>query len=59
MEEYCKTHKHGFAGLDEKMKTLPRNQGGEGRHKCPYCAYVEGFEDGAEYERNRNSSSDD
>lgn len=32
--------------LDDVMKTLPENQAGVGRHKCPYCAYERGFEDG-------------
>ncbi len=26
------------------MRTLPDNQGGAGRHKCPYCAYQLGYE---------------
>lgn len=37
------------AKLDGIMKTLPKNQSGGrdgGRHKCPYCAYERGFEDG-------------
>ena len=28
------------------MKSLLNNQGGEGRHKCPYCAYSKGYEAG-------------
>ena len=25
------------------MQRLPENQSGVGRHKCPYCAYREGY----------------
>ena len=25
------------------MRSLPENQSGEGRHKCPYCAYQAGY----------------
>ena len=25
------------------MRRLPENQSGVGRHKCPYCAYREGY----------------
>ena len=25
------------------MQRLPENQAGAGRHKCPYCAYREGY----------------
>ena len=28
--------------LDNLMARLPYNQAGQGRHKCPYCAYGEG-----------------
>ena len=28
--------------LDDLMSRLPYNQAGQGRHKCPYCAYEEG-----------------
>jgi biotin synthase-like enzyme len=28
------------------MVALPENQSGGGRHKCAYCAYEQGFEDG-------------
>lgn len=31
--------------LDEIMGELSENQGGVGRHKCPYCAYEKGFRD--------------
>ena len=31
--------------LDTVMKDLPENQGGAGRHKCPYCAYERGWQD--------------
>ena len=39
--------------LEEIMKTLDRNQGGAGRHKCPYCAYEEGFKHGYEKAKNK------
>ena len=29
--------------LDERIALLPANQSGTGRHKCPYCAYEEGY----------------
>ena len=32
--------------LDSIMRSLPENQSGGGRHKCSYCAYERGFEDG-------------
>ena len=32
--------------LDELMWSLPENQSGGGRHKCPYCAYERGYADG-------------
>lgn len=31
------------APLDDRMTRLPDNQSGEGRHKCPYCAYAHGY----------------
>ena len=36
-----KTHRYA-----EIFETLPENQGGLGRHKCPGCAYEKGFLDG-------------
>ena len=36
------------AEVDHVMRRLPNNQSGEGRHKCPYCAYEAGFEAGME-----------
>ena len=50
---YCLTHSgkrnsHNRKKLDKVMETLDYNQGGEGRHKCPYCAYEEGFKEGYE-----------
>ena len=35
-----------YSYLEDIMKNLPENQGGAGRHKCPYCAYEKGFERG-------------
>jgi len=34
------------ANLDDMMRDLQENQAGAGRHKCPYCAYEQGFEHG-------------
>lgn len=31
------------AALDRIMRELQENQAGEGRHKCPYCAYERGY----------------
>lgn len=31
---------------DSLMRSLPENQSGVGRHKCPYCAYEIGYRDG-------------
>lgn len=33
------------AQLDEALKGIPEFQGGRGRHKCPYCAYEQGWND--------------
>ena len=32
--------------FDAIIKELPLSQAGEGRHKCPYCAYQLGYSDG-------------
>lgn len=32
--------------FDKVMAELPDNQSGKGRHKCPYCAYQQGFNQG-------------
>ena len=51
--ETCTRHGRGTearrAKLDDIMRTLPKSQSGGkegGRHKCSYCAYERGFEDG-------------
>ncbi len=31
------------APLDSRIASLPANQSGAGRHKCPYCAYQQGY----------------
>ena len=36
------------AEFDDIMKELDSNQAGEGRHKCPYCAYQRGYSDASE-----------
>lgn len=40
---HVKSHKREH--LEEIMKSLTEYQGGEGRHKCPYCAYERGWQD--------------
>lgn len=32
--------------VQNKMTTLPTDQGGDGRHKCAACAYEKGFDAG-------------
>lgn len=29
--------------LDRVMRQLPESQAGDGRHRCTYCAYQEGY----------------
>ena len=53
MDTNCEKHDGGDPGLDQLMDNLPSNQGGAGRHKCPYCAYFEGLNKGIEDERIR------
>ena len=38
--------------LDPKIRDLPDNQSGRGRHKCVYCAYLLGLDDGARHRKN-------
>lgn len=43
----CPTHsgrdgENARIPLDDVMRNLPNNQAGEGRHKCPYCAFEVG-----------------
>ena len=52
MIQSCKRHDAKSPGglaaqrpLDHIMTNLHENQGGEGRHKCPYCAYERGWND--------------
>ena len=40
------TCKKNHSQIEEKMKILPTDQGGIGRHKCAACAYEAGFEAG-------------
>lgn len=35
--------------IDHIMCRLPPNQSGAGRHKCPYCAYEQGFSAGVQH----------
>ena len=51
LEEDCTIHAgkhnaHRRENLDNVMQRLPNNQSGKGRHKCPYCAYEAGFQEG-------------
>ena len=39
--------------LEFIMESIRENQGGKGRHKCPYCAYELGFEAGIEHAAGR------
>ena len=41
----CTEHRGGDPLLDHLMRSLPENQGGPGRHRCPYCAYERGVAD--------------
>ena len=48
MDIYCQIHEGGSNDkhVEAMMEGLLKNQGGKGRHKCPYCAYERGFEAG-------------
>ena len=45
-EHSGKSNNHNRRLLDGIMLNLPANQSGAGRHKCAYCAYLEGYKDG-------------
>ena len=47
----CEKHRGGVNHLEKLMRELPENQGGDGRHRCPYCAYERGVIRGRELER--------
>ncbi|MCQ2077338.1 MAG: hypothetical protein MJZ20_10030 [Bacteroidaceae bacterium] len=47
----CKRDHGAIQGI---MRTLPVDQGGEGRHKCAACAYEEGKALGKELNTNFN-----
>ena len=53
MAKGCKKHKGGIPKLNKVMSNLPENQGSSGRHKCPYCAYLEGVVAGKAAEKRR------
>ena len=38
--------------IDPAMAELSANQSGEGRHKCPYCAYEAGYRQALDDARN-------
>lgn len=48
MAKDCTKHDTGLKRqhLESLMKEILENQGGAGRHKCPYCAYEMGFQAG-------------
>ncbi len=53
MADICSKHaglhnERARSDLEQKMKDLDYCQAGEGRHKCTYCAYEKGFEEGYE-----------
>ena len=55
MADDCERHRgpmsHTDPALDRIMDSLPENQSGKGRHKCPYCAYERGVAKGRQIER--------
>ena len=55
MSKDCTKHDlfHKRKSLELVMETLRENQGGKGRHKCPYCAYELGFAAGIEHAAGR------
>ncbi len=59
---YCETHRYGRGSrvggpsrisMDRLMHSLPKGQSGAGTHKCAYCAYEHGIEDGRRQEQQR------
>ncbi len=38
--------KKDHSSIQNKMRLLPYDQGGKGRHKCAACAYEQGYNDG-------------
>ncbi|MCY4021441.1 MAG: hypothetical protein OXG39_18690 [Chloroflexi bacterium] len=48
-----KRNEYSRLKLDDLMKSLHKNQSGAGRHKCPYCAYEQGYKRGVEHGRNQ------
>ncbi len=47
----CPTHagrenSYARSNMDGLMRGLLKNQSGDGRHKCPYCAYQAGIKRG-------------
>ena len=50
-DKLCQRHRgrHNAAArelLDPVLQNIAENQSGDGRHKCPYCAYEIGYADG-------------
>ena len=45
-EHSGKSNNHNRKPLDAIMAMLPATQSGNGRHRCTYCAYLEGYRDG-------------
>ena len=59
-ESYCPRHSESGGGyrsnrapLEAVMRCLPKNQAGAGAHKCAYCAYERGIEEGRRREQQR------
>lgn len=56
---YCERHRGGPASpmdrlrMDRVMHSLPKGQSGAGTHKCAYCAYERGIEEGRRLEQQR------
>ncbi len=38
--------KKNHSDIQDIMKVMPDDQGGDGRHKCAACAYEKGYQDG-------------
>lgn len=56
-EHAGKHNYHNRKKLDKIMGALDDNQSGEGRHKCTYCAYEEGFREGYQSAKKESESS--
>ena len=50
-------NEHNRHNLDSIIRELPENQAGDGRHRCAYCAYLDGLIAGYEKARAEKSGS--